>query len=71
MTCPWRRHRRAAVQAQRETKLAEVEKHASEFRNEVAKHQVRRSRAVSDELRSEMNKNHWTELLVQSMQRGR
>lgn len=70
MTCPWRRHRRAAIQAHRETKQAEAEQHASEFRNEAAKHQARRSRAVSAELRNEIDKNHWTELLVQSMQRG-
>lgn len=60
---PWVRYRHAAESAAADAAAATREREAAVARRQAAEHQAARSRAISADLRREIDKNGWTELL--------
>ena len=67
---PWQRHRRAAEavhrdvrEAQQHKQDAEQHKQAAEWHQQAAELQAAHARTVTSQLRREIDKNGWTELL--------
>ena len=60
---PWMRYRRAVESAAVEAQTAVLERRAAEQRRDDAQRQAARSKAISADLRREIDRNGWTELL--------
>jgi hypothetical protein len=63
MKWPWQRHREEAQQAQHDREAAEAQARAAEFRRQAAERFAAQSRTVTAQLRREIDKNGWTEML--------
>lgn len=64
---PWVRHRRDVDTARAEADAAVADKQEAEKRHTAAEHQAEVSRQFTAILRREIDKNHWTELLLHAM----
>ena len=63
MSWPWQRHRRDQLDAQHRVDAAERRALAASRRKALAKKQAAQSRQVTTNLRKQIEKNGWTELL--------
>lgn len=64
---PWQRQRLAVEHVRQEVEQASAEKVEAQRRRAAAQQQAIKSNAVTARLRREIDRNGWTELLLQAM----